>query len=423
MATTTPLRGEARLPGDKSISHRALLIGALAKGVSRIQGISEAADPMSTASCLRGLGIRIEEDASGAIVHGRGLHGLRMPTGPLDCGNSGTTMRLLTGILAGSGFESILTGDESLRRRPMERVAEPLRQMGAEVRTTGAGTAPIRVKGTFPLERLTFAPKIPSAQVKSAVLLAGLFAEGETVVVERIPTRDHTERMLGLTPTMTPDGLQVSVFGGQQPLAMDMTVPGDVSAAVFIACAAAIVPVSDVLIRDVGVNPRRVRVLEVLHAWGVPITKTNVRSVAGEPIADLQVCHGLGTEDLHLAEADVASCIDEIPALACLALAAHRGFSVRSASELRTKETDRIRQLTLNLRALGVDVEEFSDGFAFEGKNDVIGATIRTGGDHRIAMAFEMASLVIPGIKLDDPACVAVSFPGFFRIIASLQRR
>ncbi|MEK6650472.1 MAG: 3-phosphoshikimate 1-carboxyvinyltransferase, partial [Bacteroidota bacterium] len=363
MATTTPLRGETELPGDKSISHRALLVGALAEGVSRIQGLSEAADLKSTASCLRSLGIRVEEDASGTIVQGRGLHGLRVPNGPLDCENSGTTIRLLTGILAGSRFESVLTGDESLRRRPMERVAEPLRLMGAAVGTTDLGTAPIRIRGAFPLQSLAFVPQIPSAQVKSAVLLAGLFAEGETVVVERVPTRDHTERMLGLTTAITPNGLRISVRGGLQVQPREISVPGDVSAAVFMACAAAIVPGSDVLLRNVGVNPGRARVLQVLRSWGVPITETNLRTTSGEPIADLHISHGYGDGDMHLPKEDVASCIDEIPALACLALAARRGFSVRGASELRAKETDRILQLTLILRTLGVDVEEYSDGF------------------------------------------------------------
>lgn len=423
MTPMLKLRGEVTLPGDKSISHRALVIGALASGNSRFQGLSNAADPTSTAACLREMGIEVEVSETIAVVHGRGRMGLRAPSRPLDCGNSGTTMRLFTGILAGQTFDSELVGDASLTRRPMERVAHPLREMGAAVHLAVDGTAPVRILGRSPLRPIRYRAQIPSAQVKSAVLLAGVYAEGTTEVVEMVPTRDHTERMLGLKVVETAEGRSVRVEGGHQFAPLDMQIPGDISAAVFLIAAAALLPGSEILLRHVGTNPGRIRVLSLLRSWGVSIVEEDPRTSGGEPLADLVIRGRRGTTDLRIDPEDVPHCIDEIPALACLAMAAGVGCSVRGAAELRAKETDRIAQLAINFRALGLVVEESGDGFSFEARSDLRPATIVTGGDHRIAMAFAVAGLAHPGIVIDDPACVGVSFPEFFKTIRRLGGR
>ncbi len=423
MSPTLKLSGEVTLPGDKSISHRALLIGALASGRSRFEGLSNAADPASTADCLRALGVEVEFSESLAVIHGHGRLGLRAPSGPLDCGNSGTTMRLLSGILAGQSFDSELVGDASLSRRPMERVASPLRQMGATVQLADHGTAPVRILGRSPLQAISYRAQIPSAQVKSALLLAGVYAEGTTEVVETIPTRDHTERMLGLDVVETGEGRTVRVEGGRHITPLDMQIPGDVSAAVFLIAATALLPGSEVVLKGVGTNPGRTRVLTLLRSWGVSIVEQDPRTSGGEPLADLVVRGGRGTADLHIVPEDVSHCIDEIPALACLAMAAGVGCSIRGAGELRSKETDRIAQLVKNFRALGLVVDESDDGFAFEARTELLPATIVTGGDHRIAMAFAVAGLAHPGIVVDDPECVAVSFPEFFNTLERLRKR
>ena len=422
MIEARPLKGETRVPGDKSISHRALMVGALASGQSRLRGLSSASDPMSTASCLRDLGIQVDFGTDEVVVHGKGLHGLRQCAHALDCGNSGTTMRLLAGILAGQPFESRLTGDGSLSKRPMIRVAEPLRAMGAGIELSSEGTAPFKINGQHPLKPLHFIATLPSAQVKSAVLLAGLFTDGETTVLEPTPTRDHTERMLGLSSEDTEQGRKVSVPAGRLPNPLDVQIPGDISAAIFLIGAAAIVPGSEVLVRDVGVNPGRAKVLSLLRDWGISIVETQTRMAGGEPVADLLVRSGHGTTTLEIAAKDVPACIDEIPALSCIALSAGVGFSVRGASELRAKESDRIQHLVMNFRAVGSAVEEYPDGFSFEGNSNPAAATIVTGGDHRIAMAFALAALRRPEIEIDDRQCVAVSFPEFFPTIARLQQ-
>lgn len=423
MHAATPLRGEATIPGDKSISHRALMIAALATGTSHVRGLSTAADPRSTASCLRSLGVRIDERADATAVQGAGLEGLREATTDLDCGNSGTTMRLLSGILAGQPFRTTLTGDASLHRRPMERVAVPLRQMGADIETQVRGRPPLRIHGRRPLKAIDFVAPVASAQVKSAVLLAGLFADGTTKVTEPAPTRDHTERLLGLPSHDTPQGKVTTISAGMRVDPFEMTIPGDCSAAVFLIGAAAIVPGSELLIRNVGVNPHRARVLEILAKWGVNLSMHDRRASGGEPVADLAVRSGTPSGTLEVSDEDVPALIDEIPALALTAFGTGNGFRVSGAAELRAKESDRISTIVQGLRALGVAVEESADGFAFESKNDVLGTTIRTDADHRIAMAFSIAALRYPTILIDDPTCVAVSFPEFFQTLRRLQGR
>lgn len=399
------------------------MIAALAEGTSRLHGLSTADDPRSTESCLTALGVRMVEDDGAITVAGGGLNGMRAARMDLDCGNSGTTMRLLSGILAGQPFQSILVGDASLGRRPMERIAVPLRQMGAGVETAEHGRPPLRITGRRPLKPVDFVAPVASAQVKSAILLAGLFAEGTTSVTEPTRTRDHTERMLKLSSHVSARGTVTTVAGGRRVDPLDMMVPGDCSAAVFLVGAAAIVPGSELLIRNVGVNPHRARVLEILKEWGIGLEQLDLRSSGGEPVADLFVRSGTPSGPLTLAKEDVPALIDEIPAMALTALGTGSAFSVSGASELRTKESDRISTIVQGLRGLGVDVEEFADGFAFEPKNDVIAATIETDGDHRIAMAFAIAALRFPSIQIDDPGCVAVSFPGFFRTLRRLQGR
>ncbi len=418
-----PLKGETRLPGDKSISHRALMIASLAKGTSRLRGVSAAADPLSTMACLGNLGVQISSNDAETVVTGAAQGILRAPTKMLDCGNSGTTMRLLSGILAGQPFGAELSGDASLRRRPMERVAEPLRRMGAVVETAPEGRPPVRITGLRPLHPISFEPNVPSAQVKSAVLFAGLFADGETSVVEATPTRDHTERLLGLASSQTDRGIRTVVRGGSEVAPLDMQIPGDCSASVFLIGATAIVTGSEILIRNVGVNPHRARVLDVLRRWGVVIKATGDRVCGGEPVADLIVRTGEAKGPLVIEASDVPALIDEIPALALTAMATGCSFRVTGASELRTKESDRIAVITAGLRSLGVVVDEWPDGFAFEETNNVLGATIRTEGDHRIAMAFAIASLRHPSIQLDDRSCVAVSFPDFFATLDRLHGR
>ncbi len=397
------------------------MISALAQGTTRLIGMSPAADPNSTLHCLRSLGVVIDRRDGETIVEGRGLDGLRRSEDTLDCGNSGTTMRLLSGILAGQPFLSHLTGDASLSRRPMERIASPLRRMGATLSTAAQGRPPLQIAGRRPLTPIDFVSPIPSAQVKSAVLLAGLFADGTTSVLEPVPTRDHTERLLGLAVEETREGMLARVSGGIEIGPLDMEIPGDCSAAVFIIGAVAIVPGSEVLIKNVGVNPHRATVLGILERWGIGVRELDRRTAGGEPVADLLVSTGDALGALTIEPSEVPACIDEIPALALTAMAAGRGFAVSGAAELRTKESDRIAVLTKGLRALGVEVEELADGFAFQGKNELLGATIRTEGDHRIAMAFAMASLRHPMITIDDPACVSVSFPTFFETLKKLQ--
>lgn len=411
------LRGEVAVPGDKSISHRAIMLSALAGGTSRLRGFLEGEDTRATARIFARMGVRIEAPAAGErIVHGVGLHGLRAPDGMLDCGNSGTAMRLLCGVLAGQAFDSTMTGDESLSKRPMRRVTDPLARMGAVIETGSDGTPPLHVRGGRTLCGIDFASPIASAQVKSAVLLAGLYAEGVTSVTEPRPTRDYTERMLhafGWPIAFEPGKARLS--GGHALRATDVDVPADFSSAAFFIVAAAIVPGSELTLRGIGMNPRRTGLLHVLRLMGADIVEESQREAGGEPVADLAVrCAPL--RGIEVPVEHVADMIDEFPALFVAAACADGITTIRGAEELRVKESDRIAVMAAGLRALGARIEETPDGAVIEGGTLHCG-TVESHGDHRCAMSFAMAGAVAAGgIRIADCANVATSFPGFVEL-------
>ncbi|RYD16704.1 MAG: 3-phosphoshikimate 1-carboxyvinyltransferase [Lysobacteraceae bacterium] len=419
-APAGPLRGEIEVPGDKSISHRAVMLAALADGVSEIDGFLEGEDTRATAAIFRALGVRIEAPSPARrIVHGVGIGGLAPASDDLDCGNSGTAMRLLAGLLAGQAFDSRLVGDASLSRRPMRRVVDPLRAMGARIADAGDGCPPLSITGQARLRGLAHAPEVASAQVKSALLLAGLYAKGETRVAERHPTRDYTERMLaafGWPIRYRPGVAELS--GGHRLRATGMHVPGDFSSAAFFLVAASVVPGSRLLLRGVGLNPRRTGLLEVLRAMGADIREHAAREQGGERVADLEVRHA-PLQGIDVPPALVPDMIDEFPALFVAAAAASGRTRVSGAAELRVKESDRIAVMASGLRALGIDVVETPDGALIEGGR-CAGGEVDSAGDHRIAMAFTVAGLVASGaLRIRDCANVATSFPGF----AELARR
>lgn len=407
------LRGEPAVPGDKSISHRAILLAALADGVSRIDGFLEGADTRATAAIFGRLGVRIDAQADGVrIVHGVGIDGLRAADGALDCGNAGTAMRLLSGLLSGQRFDSTLVGDASLSRRPMQRVTAPLASMGARIDTVD-GHAPLHVRGGQPLQGIDYTLPVASAQVKSALLLAGLYARGETVVREPQPTRDCTERMLQAFgyPIAYREG-EARVSGGHRLRATDVAVPADFSSAAFFLVAGALVPGSELHLRRVGVNPRRIGLLPVLRAMGADIVATDLRDQGGEPVADLRVRHA-PLHGIEVPVGHVADMIDEFPVLCVAAACAQGTTTIRGAAELRVKESDRIATMAAGLRALGIDVHERPDGAVIHGGR-LRGGTVDSHGDHRIAMAFAVAAQLADGeVRIGDVANVATSFPGF----------
>ncbi|SFW63483.1 3-phosphoshikimate 1-carboxyvinyltransferase [Luteibacter sp. UNCMF366Tsu5.1] len=408
-----PLRGEIVVPGDKSVSHRALMFGALAEGVTRIRGFLEGEDTRATAAILGRLGVRFETPAPGErVVHGVGLHGLRGSSEPLDCGNAGTGMRLLAGLLAGQAFDSTLIGDESLSRRPMRRVTDPLGLMGAVI-DTNDGKPPLRIHGGRTLHGVTYEPPVASAQIKSALLLAGLYAEGFTEVVEPHPTRDYTESMLrafGWPIDYAPGRARLE--GGHTLRAVDVDVPADFSSAAFFIVAACIVPGSELRLKAVGLNPRRTGLLAALELMGADIAVENMRSSGGEDIGDLVVryapLHGVALP-LDI----VPDMIDEFPALFVAAATADGMTTIRGAAELRVKESDRIASMAHGLKACGVKIDELPDGAIIQG-GGIGGGTIDSHGDHRIAMSFAVAGLLASApIVIGDCANVATSFPGF----------
>jgi 3-phosphoshikimate 1-carboxyvinyltransferase len=425
VSKATHLSGTVALPADKSISHRAALLSALAEGPSQIAGFPEAVDPQSTLACLRQLGVPMEREDGGPLrIEGRGLGGLQAPSEPLDCGNSGTTMRLLAGILAGQPFESTLTGDASLRARPMERIAAPLRRMGAEVTLTDGG-APLRISGTDAVEHrlrgMEYELPVASAQVKSCVLLAGLFAEGETTVVEPVPARDHTERMLDL-PIAEQDGTRrITARGGHAPAPRRWSVPGDFSAAAFFLAAASVAPGGTLRpagqglrLPGAGMNPSRNAFLDVLRAMGADISVENERTEGSEPRADL-TARPAPLRATRVAGRQIPNLIDEIPILAVAGACAEGRTVVRDAAELRVKETDRIAAMAEGLRALGAEVETFDDGMAVEGPAPLAGAAVDSRDDHRVAMALAVAGLAAAGeTRVASAEAAQVSFPGFW---------
>lgn len=417
------LRGEFSVPGDKSISHRAVILSALSNGTSVIDGFLHAADPMSTISCFHALGIPYAIDGATVRITGRGLHGFQKSTGMLDAGNSGTTIRLLTGILAGQHFSSVISGDEYLVKRPMKRIIDPLQQMGAVIRHSGAMTAPLTVEGKFPLKSITYELPVASAQVKSAVLLAGLYAEGITTVIESEPSRDHTERMLHLTSARINGKNAVSVAGGKTIDATTYLVPGDPSSAAFFIVAGLIVPNSEIVIRNVGLNPSRIGYINILKQMQGNITIENDRTIGGEPVGDILVRSSHLRSNIRLDGPIIPNIIDEIPILAIAGAFAEGSFIISGAKDLRNKETDRIAAVCTNLTQMGIDVVEYDDGFAFEPKNNFIPQKFNSYGDHRIAMAFGIAALALKGeSSIIDSQCVSISFPTFWDIVHRLQR-
>ena len=423
------LRGRVCVPGDKSISHRALLLGALAEGDSQVRGFLPAGDCLATLACIRALGVEVvAHDASTLTVHGRGLRRLRAPAAPLNCARSGTTMRLLAGILAGQSsgvgritpMEVTLTGEPQLLRRPMGRIVEPLRQMGAEI-TDDDGRAPLVVRGRR-LRGCDFDLAVASAQVKSALLLAGLYAGGLTIVRQPGPARDHTERMLSaMGAAVDVDRLTVTLRPGPAPLApLALAVPGDISSAAFLLAAAALVSGSEVTVEGVGVNPTRTGLLDVLRTMGALVTLENERQQGGEPVADVTV-RASDLAGVEVGGDTVVRMIDEFPVLAVAATQARGVTVVRDAGELRVKETDRIEAIVEGLRALGARIDPLPDGFMIEGPTPLHGATVDSHGDHRLAMALAVAGLVAEGeVVVEDVECIDDSFPGFVELMEGI---
>lgn len=415
----TAVRGEHDIPGDKSVSHRAIMLASLADGVSYVNGFLEGEDTRATEAIFKQLGVRIDTPSPQVrVVHGVGIDGLEVASAPLDCGNAGTAMRLLTGLMAGQVFDSTLVGDASLSKRPMLRVMTPLRRMGAHIASDDDETPPLSIRGRASMQGarlrgIDFASEIASAQVKSALLLAGLYAEGETIVREARPTRDYTERMLaefGWPVTHKP-GL-VRLTGGHRLRATDVPVPGDFSSAAFLIVAATLVPGSDVVLKSVGVNLRRTGLLHVLRAMGADIDELDRRREGGEAVADLRVRHA-SLEGIEVPVRHVPDMIDEFPILAVAAACARGTTVIRGAEELRVKESDRIAAMSQGLRALGIRIDETPDGAVIQGGR-IDGGEIDSLGDHRVAMAFAVAAQVAAGdIRIRDVGNVATSFPDF----------
>lgn len=410
-----PLQGSLTIPGDKSVSHRSVMFAALADGTSHIEGFLEGEDTRATARIFSQLGVHIETPSpSQRIVHGVGIDGLKAPDAPLDCGNAGTGMRLLAGLLAGQAFDCTLIGDESLSGRPMRRVTGPLSQMGAKIDTQDDGTPPLHVHGGQSLHGIDFVSPVASAQIKSAVLLAGLYAQGETSVVEPHPTRDYTERMLsafGVDIEFSPG--KARLRGGQRLRATDIVVPADFSSAAFYLVAASIIPGSELRLKQVGLNPRRTGLLHALRLMGADITEENPAEQGGEPVADLVVRYA-PLKGARIPEELVPDMIDEFPALFVAAAAAEGRTVVSGAAELRVKESDRLAAMATGLRALGMQVDETEDGATLHGGVRLGSGTIESHGDHRIAMAFAIAGQISDGeVRINDIANVATSFPDF----------
>jgi len=411
------LRGCLRVPGDKSISHRAIMLGAIADGVTEIEGFLEGADALGTLAAFRRLGVYIEGPSDGhVVVHGVGIDGLRPPDGPIDLGNSGTSMRLLAGLFAAQPFATELTGDESLSARPMKRVTEPLARMGAHIDTSDGGTPPLRIHGGLPLHGIEYDSPVASAQVKSALLLAGLYAEGRTCVREPAESRDHTERMLaGFGYPVERGRNSAAVIGGGRLKARFVDVPADISSAAFFLVGASIAPGSDLVLEHVGWNPTRTGVVEVLRQMGADIEVLAEREAGGEPVADLRV-RAAELHGVDIPEDVVPRAIDEFPALFVAAACARGRTRLSGAAELRVKESDRIRVMAEGLQALGIQAEPTSDGIVIEGGNLAAGE-VDSHGDHRVAMSFAMAGLRAAGpLHVTDCANVNTSFPGFARL-------
>ena len=415
------LKGAIRVAGDKSISHRSIMMGSLAEGTTHVSGFLEGEDALATLNAFKAMGVKIEGPDNGkVVVHGVGMHGLQQPQASLDVGNSGTSMRLMSGLLAGQAFSTTLIGDESLTKRPMKRVTDPLALMGAKIETTETGTSPLNISPVDALKGIDYDMPMASAQVKSCLLLAGLYAEGETWVTEPAPTRDHTERMLqGFGYEVMQDGPRRGVKGGGKLTACDIDVPADISSAAFFLVGASIAEGSDLTLQHVGMNPTRDGVINILRLMGADIEVSNERVIGGEPVADLRV-RSARLKGIQIPEDQVPLAIDEFPALFVAAACAEGETILTGAEELRVKESDRIQVMADGLIALGVDAKPTPDGIVIQG-GSIGGGSVDSHGDHRIAMSFAMAALRATGdISIDDCANVNTSFPGFVDLAASV---
>ena len=416
------MKGELTVPGDKSISHRGIMFGAIAEGTTELEGFLDGADCRSTISCFRQMGIEISQDHDRVQIHGKGLYGLRQPKDMLDAGNSGTTVRLISGILAGQPFTTQLTGDASIQKRPMKRIMTPLSLMGASIRSlAGNDCAPLEIHGGS-LVPIHYDSPVASAQVKSCVLLAGLYAEGQTSVTEPVPSRDHTERMLsGFGAEIISRERTATVTGHPRLIGQHITIPGDISSAAYFIAAGLICPNSDLYIRNVNTNPTRAGILTVAKQMGGKITLENQRVVSGEEVCDIHVV----SSDLHGTQIDrelIPSLIDEIPVIAVMAAFAEGTTVIKDAQELKVKESNRIDSVTENLNAMGGDAIPTEDGMIIHGGRPLHGARILTRSDHRIAMSFAIAGLAADGeTTFDDPGCIDISYPTFFETLRSVM--
>lgn len=421
ISETKRFRGEITVPGDKSISHRGIMLGSLAEGDTYLHGFLEGADCLSSISCFRKMGIEIERDGSEVTIHGKGLHGLKRPSEILDAGNSGTTTRLMSGILAGQDFSSTITGDDSLRTRPMKRVVVPLSEMGASIDSEN-GCLPMTIHGGS-LHEIDYVSPVASAQVKSCVLFAGLFADGKTSVSEPAISRNHTELMLrGFGASVFTDEKKHFVQVEPEPVlrGQDITVPGDISSAAYFLAAGLICQDADILIKNVNTNPTRAGILKVIEQMGGKITYHNRRTVSGEDVADIEVM----SSSLHgtVVSGDIIpALIDELPVIAVMAAFADGQTVIKDAAELRVKESDRIAVVTENLSSMGADITATDNGFIINGGRPLHGTQIKTHKDHRIAMSFAVAGLGASGTTtFDDTGCVAISYPDFFDTLSQL---
>lgn len=422
VSKSSPLRGELTVPGDKSISHRAVMFGSISEGLTEITDFLQGADCLSTISCFRKMGIEIENTGERILVHGRGLHGLTAPSETLDAGNSGTTTRLISGILAGQNFSSRLTGDASIQSRPMNRIIHPLREMGAQISSENEnGCAPLLIRGTS-LHGIDYRSPVASAQVKSCILLAGLYADRETSVTEPALSRDHTERMLkSFGARVKRTGLTAQIFPESRLIGQKIQIPGDISSAAYFLAAALLVPGSEILLKNVGINPTRDGILQVIKKMGSDLQILNQRTISGEPVADLLVRHSSlnGT----VIEGDlIPTLIDEIPILAVLASFAEGTTVIRNAEELKVKESDRLSIMVEGLLAMGAEVTGTDDGMIIRGGKLLRGTRIDSHKDHRIAMSFAVAGLAADGVtSIPDSGCVAISYPGFYEDLQKLS--
>ncbi len=415
------LKGEITVPGDKSISHRGVMFGAISEGITELTGFLDGADCRSTIACFRAMGIDIKQESDHVVIHGKGLHGLTAPKQMLDVGNSGTTTRLISGILAGQPFVSSLNGDESIQKRPMGRIITPLSQMGAHIRSIkDNGCAPLEIGGA-PLKAIHYDSPVASAQVKSCVLLAGLYADGITSITEPVVSRNHTELMLsGFGADIKSEGLTASIVGGPKLVGQKIEVPGDISSAAYFIVAGLICPNADLLIKNVNTNPTRAGIIKVAQAMGGNIELLNERIVSGEPVADIHVT----TSELHGCEVSgdiIPTLIDEIPVIAVMATCATGTTVIKDAAELKVKESDRITTVTENLKAMGCDITPTDDGMIINGGKPLHGAIVNTYLDHRIAMSFAIAGLVADGeTAFDNEDCCSISYPVFFQTILQI---